>query len=319
MYYQCKRCFYNTSKKIDMKRHLDRVIKCHRIIESYKYKDDELDKLSLSPISKNEIKIIQYIDLQNEVEDKKFENFDEYISYIDENNSNNCIYCNKIFFRKYELKRHLKNCKMIKDKTKQNVFINNNINNNVNNINNVNNYQQINNISINLYNEIEDKKVIVPFDEEWDISNIDIQKKILLFLSDNKYSKTIEEILKNEKNLNILFDKNSDYGLIYKNDVDKFTNMKSDEIIISVIYKLYNHLNKFYDEIKVNNFITSDLNLHKNTIEQKYNDFNNDKNSNVKNYVKNILIDIFEKYEDKIIENFLEFDKYISPNDKIGY
>ena len=52
MYYQCKRCFYNTSKKIDMKRHLDRVIKCHRIIELYKYKDDELDNLSLSPISK---------------------------------------------------------------------------------------------------------------------------------------------------------------------------------------------------------------------------------------------------------------------------
>ena len=95
--------------------------------------------------------------------------------------------------------------------------------------------------------------------------------------------------------------------------------MKSDEIIISVIYKLYSHLNKFYDEIKINNFITSDLNLHKNTIEQKYNDFNNDKNSNVKNYVKNILIDIFEKYEEKIIENFLEFDKFVSTNEKIGY
>ena len=318
MYYQCKRCFYNTSKKIDMKRHLDRVIKCHRIIESYKYKDNELDKLSLSPISKNEIKIVQYIDLHDETEDKKFENFDEYISYIDENNSSNCIYCNKTFFRKYELKRHLKKCKMVANKTEPNVVINNNINN-VSNVNNVNNYQQINNISINLYNENEDKKVIVPFDEEWDISNIDIQKKILLFLSDNKYSKTIEEILKNEKNLNILFDKNSDSGLIYKNDVDKFTNMKSDEIIISVIYKLYSHLNKFYDEIKINNFITSDLNLHKNTIEQKYNDFNNDKNSNVKNYVKNILIDIFEKYEEKIIENFLEFDKFVSTNEKIGY
>jgi hypothetical protein len=38
-------------------------------------------------------------------------------------------------------------------------------------------------------------------------------------LADNKYSKTMEEILKNNKNLNILFDKNSDSGLIYKNDV----------------------------------------------------------------------------------------------------
>ena len=37
MYYQCKRCFYYTTKKTDMKRHLDRKIKCHRIIISYKY------------------------------------------------------------------------------------------------------------------------------------------------------------------------------------------------------------------------------------------------------------------------------------------
>jgi len=324
LYYQCKRCFYNTVKKTDMKRHLFKKIKCYRLVESYKIKDSEIEELSLKPVSENEIKKINELLCNNK---NNFDNIEDYISYIDTNNETKCIYCEKVFFRKYELKRHvLSSCKKKNNNiltnsdptNKSNVVINNNqqINNNNQQINNqqINN-QQINNIQINVFN---DNNIINSFDNEWDVTDIDLQKKILLFLADNKYSKTMEEILKNNKNLNILFDKTSDTGLVYKNDTDKFINIKSDDIIISIIYKLYSHLINFYDEIKNNDFI-KDLDIHKDKIEEKYTDFNNCQSKNIKSYVKNILIDIFDKHKDKITEQFIEFDKYILTEKEEGF
>ena len=146
-----------------------------------------------------------------------------------------------------------------------------------NTMNQMFNNQQINNISINVYNNEENKQkfYMIPFDQEWDLSNIDHQKKLLLFLSDNKYSNTMEEILKNDKNKNVLFDDDNDSGLVFQND--KFINMASDEIIIKMMYKLYNHLNTFYNEIKYNTYINCDLDKHKDTLEEKYNNFNQNK------------------------------------------
>ena len=297
MYFQCRRCLYNTCKKTDMKRHLSKKNKCFRSVDSYKLKDNEIEELSLTPINE-----LLYDTITN-----------DYIKQIEKNNETKCMYCDKVFFRKYELKRHvLSSCKK-----KFNTISNNSniiINNQQINNQQINN-QQINNLHINLFN---DKNIIKSFDEEWDVDDIDLQKKILLFLADNKYSKTMEEILKNKKNLNILFDKSNDTGLVYKNDIDKFINIKSDDITISIIYKLYSHLIKFYEEIKNNDFI-KDLDIHKNKIEEKYTDFNNIENKNIKNYVKNILIDIFDKYQDKIIEQFIEFDKYILTENENGF
>ena len=54
-----------------------------------------------------------------------------------------------------------------------------------NNMNHTINNQQINNISINVYNKDNNnnsKIYKIPFDKEWDLSNIDHQKKLLLFL-----------------------------------------------------------------------------------------------------------------------------------------
>ena len=322
LYYQCRRCFYNTCKKTDMKRHLSKKIKCHRLIESYKIKDDEIEELSLTPIKGDEIKNINELLCKNLQNNKNnFNNIEDYITFIDKNNETKCIYCEKIFFRKYELKRHvLTSCK----KKGNNDLVNtefdtesdtNNISNIVINNNQQINNKQINNIQINVFN---DKNIINSFDNDWDLTDIDLQKKILLFLADNKYSKTMEEILKNNKNLNVLFDKTSDTGLVYKNDIDKFINIKSDDIIISIIYKLYSHLIDFYDEIKNNDFI-KDLDIHKDKIEEKYTDFNNCQSKNIKHYVKNILIDIFDKHKDKITEQFIEFDKFILTEKEEGF
>jgi hypothetical protein len=190
-----------------------------------------------------------------------------------------------------------------------------------NTMNQMFNNQQINNISINVYNNEENKQkfYMIPFDQEWDLSNIDHQKKLLLFLSDNKYSNTMEEILKNDKNKNVLFDDDNDSGLVFQND--KFINMASDEIIIKMIYKLYNHLNTFYNEIKNNDYINCDLDKHKDTLEEKYNDFNENKHHITKEVVKNILVDIFHNNKENIIKQFVEFNKFLSEEEKqkIGY
>ena len=376
MVFQCHRCFYYTKNRKDMRKHLNRKHKCSRIIDSYNYKEEKIEELSL--INRNELIIIKSNDFVNEdnnnVNDNDIinnsiidtniidnnlikqisqklnetllnneicasiptqipystpisttpistNNIKEHIIYIKNNNIVDCIYCKKKFYRKYELIRHIENIcpKYVneenKKKNKEEENISNiNYINNISNNNQINN-QQINNISINVYNNdcIKNNKILItPFDKEWDISNIDHQKKLLLFLSDNKYTNTMEEILKNDKNKNVLFDDNNDCGLVFQDD--KFINMASDEIIIKMMCKLYNHLQTFYDEIKNNNYINCDLNKHKDTLEEKYIDFNKD--NITKEVVKNILVDIFHNNKEKIIKQFLEFNKYLTTDDK---
>ena len=92
----------------------------------------------------------------------------------------------------------------------------------------------------------------MPFDNEWDVSNIndinDIKKSSLIF-SKIMYSKLLEEILKNEINLNVIIDKDSDSGLVYKNDIEKYIKMKLNDIIDSSMIKLNKHLNNFNKDI----------------------------------------------------------------------
>jgi hypothetical protein len=54
-YYECKRCFHKTNQKIAMIRHLNRKKICSRDLESYKYAENDLEKLSLTLIKKKKI------------------------------------------------------------------------------------------------------------------------------------------------------------------------------------------------------------------------------------------------------------------------
>jgi len=222
------------------------------------------------------------------------------------------MYCSVEYSRMFDLKRHVKgSCKNIlidvnknlskiknESNTEDKVFIQNNIINNIN-------AQQINNITINVYNDNINKTVIVPFDQKWDVSNFDDNQKLLMLLQDIKFSNTLEKILENEKNHNIIIDKNNNSGLVYKNEDDKFINMKTNDIIDKAMYKIYNHLLDFYTEMKNKKYNYSNLNEQKKNIEKKYEDY---KNETTKGFVKNILIDIFDKNKDKVIERFLQFD-----------
>ena len=59
--------------------------------------------------------------------------------------------------------------------------------------------------------------------------------KVKLFLSTVKYSKLLEYILDNDKNINVLLEKNSETGFIYNNE--KIEKMKVSEIIEKSISK----------------------------------------------------------------------------------
>ena len=74
-YYECKRCFFTCYQKITMKKHLERLKTCDRILDSYKYNDIDLYELSMTRIKK-----------------KKNEPF--------------CSKCNKYYKNMFSLKRH---------------------------------------------------------------------------------------------------------------------------------------------------------------------------------------------------------------------
>ena len=82
-YFECKRCFHKFFQLIDIKRHLKKKKLCIRSIDSFSYKDDELEKISLERI------------------------------YIKEElNTNICELCNKQYATKKTLSFHkLNNCK----------------------------------------------------------------------------------------------------------------------------------------------------------------------------------------------------------------
>ena len=316
-FYECKRCFIKFNQKIDIQRHINRKKPCIRILESYKYKEEELKSLSLTIISCNNQEQYQL----------------------------KCNYCNKVYINNQTLKIHIKNvCKIKKnlDKNNNNQNINNqNINNlntnnlntnnqNINNLNNPNNTNNTNNINTNTdnYNILnnDDKnitniinnnitniininninvQVIKSFDEDYDISNINNDKKLILLLTESKFTKTLEKLLENESNLNVLIDQKSNYGFVYCNN--EFKKMDIKDISSISMNKLCNILKLFYDDISNPNIYELDLNMLYNEINKiyaKYEKYNSD--LKIKNKVDNLLASIYSKKNDetyKITEN----------------
>ena len=234
------------------------------------------------------------------------ENFiDNSINNLDENDSNTiiieCDLCNRIFTRNSSLKRHqqnacLKNINSPKNNDKHNINISNNTNNTNNTINN------ILNINFNIDNKT---KNIIPFDEDWDISKIDNETKQLLLMSSIKFTKTMEKILENDENLNILIEKEKNLGIVYKNDTEKFKEMNINDIIDKSMTKLYKHLKQFYDEMKEDNeykICSVYLDNEKTIIDNKYDEYQN--NENTQKIVQNHLIDLYDKNKEKTLNNY---------------
>ena len=298
-YYECKRCFYKCNQKNDMVKHLNVKKICSKSIESFKYgdKDEELYNLSLIKHCINKYK-----------------------------NNLQCKYCNKDYSTKSNLLQHMnKYCKKIKENISEfiesnqediiepnknvilededkctnenrNIYIDKQINGNNNVDNSINNINNITNISFNI-------NVVKSFDEEWSIEHLDNKDKLVLLLNNSKFTSTLENILENEVNLNVLIENNDKDGLVYKNN--KLDKMNIKDIVKNTMEKLYNQLNNFkQDIVSPNNLninetiINNELNIAKN----KYDDYR--RNQSVQDNVNKYITDIYQKRVDNTYKKY---------------
>jgi len=114
------------------------------------------------------------------------------------------------------------------------------------------------------------------------------------------YTNLLIEILKNEINLNVIIDTDNDSGIVYKNDIDKYIKMKSEDIIDKTMLKLKEHL------LSINNdssdyYLKDFLRMSKKVIEKKYDDYI-ENNNNLKDNVSNIIKNIFNIKKDDALE-----------------
>jgi hypothetical protein len=280
--YCCKRCDFNTLYFNDLKRHLNKKRSCNKNNEIFLYSDDQILVLTLIPFYEG-----IHLATEDEIEHLKDSNLihnnkDDLIKIVDEIEKNKlkcCKLCNKNFSKIHELKKHVVlNCffnELKKEEKRINTTNAINIENNMSNTNNTtgnsymltnsnNNTFNTNNISINV--EI---KSPIPFDDDWNISNIDTSKKSELIISNMMYSKLLEEILKNEINLNVILDSKTESGMVYKNDIVKYINMKSKDIIEATMEKLNKYLIDFNKDMK-NDVFKDVINFSRQMINHKY-------------------------------------------------
>ena len=327
--FMCFRCNYKTKYRGSIKNHFNKKKKCERNINSLKYTDNEIFKLSFLPL--NESINIHFINdnsiNKNKIKKTKNQILEE-IKNIHNNKNKYCVFCNKLFEKSRDIKNHiLSYCDAIQivennDSEISNILINNkyeainNITNNniqnhlINNSTNTTNTTNTTNISanniinINLVSSDGEKQAILSFDEKWDVSHLNDEIKLKLFLSTVKYTKTLEYILKNNMNRNVVIEKNTESGFVYNNE--KIEIMKVSDIIEQSITKIYNHLKDFSNEIiKDDNFELNKaiLDGESDNTEKKYKDFCED--DNVKKNVEIFFSDIYNKNICKTKENFI--------------
>lgn len=314
--YNCRNCLYKSKYFIDMIRHLNRQKLCAKNLDAYKYSDEEILKLSLFPYENNK-QIYDKNKLKNIIGKTKISKnkFFEIFNIIEKNKLKVCPVCNKCYDKKMTLKKHvIIECVIIdcgnedenenENEHKEQIICQNITNNNTNNNTNITNHNNIIN-NVNITNNIQ---YPVSFDDEWDISHMTNEEKSLLLISMYKYTKTLEFILKNNKNLNVVVDKKTKSGLVYKNN--GIETMSLDDICDKSFDKLNIHLNTFYDDIIKNNKyeIDPDLLKHeKKVLRIRYGNYQynekdkiDERNNMIKNYIE---------IKDKALEKLNEINK----------
>jgi hypothetical protein len=278
-----------------MLKHLNKKKLCVRILNSFNYPDDQLYDLS---------------------------NLRIYPTQTEVNKEIQCENCLKCFGSKSNLTRHRKTpCKkpIVDLESEQvkldekpvsiftentNIITNNHIINNVSQVNNI--------INLNI-------NIVKSFDDEWDVSQIDDHLKLLLLMNDSKFTKTLENILQNDINLNVLIDNTGEFGLVYKENT--FEPMDIKEIVKRSMNKIYIQLNKFHQEITAendkNNIKITNWDDEKKAIDIKYNEFITNKviEEKVTNYIKNI----YNKRKEDTLRICNEINEFNKNNSEEGY
>lgn len=166
------------------------------------------------------------------------------------------------------------------------------------NIDTQNNIDTLNNITNNITNNINlNIKLINSFDKDWNTEHIDEKMKLILLLNNSKFTSTLENILENEVNLNVLIDNTSNNGLVYiENDIKHLT---IKDIVKKIMEKLHKHINDFKNDVsKLNvnsNIIKSEIEV----ANEKYNEFN--KSDEVQDHVKTCITSIYNKKKDDTV------------------
>ena len=232
---------------------------CKRCGLLFKQKNDarrHLEKKNICEIKNNENNYTNE-ELYSMSLNKEFE--------IKKNTKNNfCSNCNKTFSTNSNYKRHIEKKICLEENKETNNIINN--------------------------------KKLRGFDQDWDVSKINKSDILDILLDKNKFIKTLENILKNEVNLNVIIN-NDNNGFIYKSVNNKYEPMKKDQIIQQSIEKIYKHLKTFYEEIISNNideYETKYFDTINNDINNEYFNFKNIKNNEIINFYK-LLKDEAEK------------------------
>jgi hypothetical protein len=312
--YKCKRCDnIETNNFTNLKKHLNRKNMCIKKKENFCYSNDQLLVYSLIPFQ-NDIQCIsdtEIMHLQNsdKIEKNKKELFDD-LDEIEKNKSKICKYCNMEFPLIMILKKHVTtHCfyneiikkekidngrhKDNKDKDSKDNKDNKKIENNIditNNIlyNHIDN-KTINNNNINIFLEVKNP---VPFDKDWDISQINKRIWSDIIFSKYMYTKLLEEIMKTEINLNVVIDKDKDSGMVYKNDIDKYIQMKLNDIVSDTMEKLNKHLLEINKEKENDDSFDEIVDFGRKMINKKYIDFQ--KNPSVQQNVNLLISEIYE-------------------------
>ena len=310
--FSCKICDdFSTNHYYDIIRHLTKKKSCMRSIKSHDYSNDQLLVLTLL---NNELKInLDHLDKSNILFNNKTTLL-SWIKTIDKNKLKKCKLCNTEYTKICDLRDHLisnclyynlkKNC----NDDKINISINNSIDSN-NIINNITHNNITNNMTTNIYI---DMKNPIPFDEQWDVTKIDNIFKESLIFSKFMYTKLLSEILKNEINLNVIIEENNDSGIVYKNDIDKYIKMKSEDIVDKTILKLKEQL------LDINNNCTNSclddcLKSSKVNIIKKYENYVD--KIEIKDKVSQLIKDIYNTKKDEA----LSLSKNICEDSIIGY
>ena len=315
-FYKCKRCDFTSKYYNDIYRHLNKKKLCIKKLDAYNYSDDELFKLSVIPFF-NGIQDIDMSLLKNKYKNiLNKSNFLDTLKKVDKNKLKICQFCNESFSKISDLKNHIiLSCVSLETNNNNNNINNNNNNNyNNNNINNNNNNNiNINNINSNNINNINNNIIInnniypISFDQDWDVSHLSVAEKEALLLSMYQYIKTLDCILKNKNNQNVLIDKDSNSGLVYKNN--NLEKMNLNDIFNKSFDKIYSSLNNFCNDVKNNNIYELDLNIlneKKIMISGKYNDYY--KNNNIQNNVNILINESYDKVKNQTNELFTSID-----------
>ena len=131
-------------------------------------------------------------------------------------------------------------------------------------------------------------------DDDWNTDHMDEKLKLILLLNTSKFTSTLDNILNNDVNVNVLIDNTTDTGLVYYNGV--FTKMKIKEIARKTMEKVLKQLIKFRDEFVVNNKYNIDRTILDNEItitQTKFEQYLKDEN--IFNAVNKYLADIYNK------------------------